>query len=323
MTNRISVPSNPDSQECVKNVMNYLADISFDKMITGQHTQTMAQEELHHIRKITGKEPALLGFELLSYSPNINYTDTDDECMKEVEENYGTLKRAWEWADRRGLITFTWHWFSPLGGHGKAFYSDNTDFDASRAVIAGTPENTAFISDLDYMAGLLRPFCDKKIPIIWRPFHEGDGNWFWWGSKGAETVKKLYQIMYQRYTSVHKLTNLIWVWNATNPACYPGDDMVDIISSDMYPAPHQHTACITEYERITAVTAQPKITLISEIGSLPDPDEIHKENLGWAGFMTWSKIYCLSEEFTSFEYLKKVYDNPLTVTLDELPKLLY
>ena len=99
MSDKLYTPSNPNAQQGVRNVLKYLSDITYEKIITGQHTQTMAQEELHLIEKVTGKQPALLGFELLSYSPNINYSDTDDECMTEVTENYGTLKRAWEWAE--------------------------------------------------------------------------------------------------------------------------------------------------------------------------------------------------------------------------------
>ena len=321
MSDKILTPVNPNAQDCVKSVLKYLSDISGDKVITGQHTQTMAMEELHHIKKITGKEPALLGFELLSYSPNINYLDTDDECMSEVVENFGTLKRAWEWADRRGLITFTWHWFSPLGGRSKSFFTDNTDFDASKAIIDGTSEHKALISDMDYMAGLLRPFCDRGIPILWRPFHEGDGNWFWWGVKGPEVVKKLWRIMYERYTNIHGLNNLIWVWNTAVPECYPGDDVVDIISRDMYPEPHSHTAHAEEYAELTKITQQKKIVLIGEIGSLPDVDEIHEKKLGWASFMTWSKVFCLTEDLTGFDYLKKLYCGPYAVTKETLPKL--
>lgn len=162
MSDKLYTPSNPNAQQGVRNVLKYLSDITYEKIITGQHTQTMAQEELHLIEKVTGKQPALLGFELLSYSPNINYSDTDDECMTEVTENYGTLKRAWEWAEKKGLITMCWHWFSPLHGRSKSFFSENTDFDASKAVIDGTPENKALLSDMDTMAGILRPFCEKE-----------------------------------------------------------------------------------------------------------------------------------------------------------------
>lgn len=321
MSDKIYIPQNKNAQACVKNVMKYLSDITYEKIITGQHTQTMEQEELHYIEEVTGKQPALLGFELLSYSPNINYTDTDEACMKEVVENYGTLKRAWEWAEKKGLITFTWHWFSPLGGRSKAFFTDNTNFDATKAVIDGTPENIALLADMDTMAGILRPFCDKQIPILWRPFHEGDGNWFWWGAKGAEPLKKLWRIMYDRYTHVHKLNNLIWVWNSPVPECYPGDDVVDIISRDMYPPAHEHTSQSEFYHNLMKITTQPKIVLIGETGTLPSAKAMIDEHIGWASYMTWSHEFCSSEEYTTNEVLMEMYNSPYAVTKDKLPVL--
>lgn len=321
MSDKIFVPVNPKAQDCVKHVMKYLSDITYKKIITGQHTQSMAQEELHHIQQLTGKQPALLGFELLAYSPNINYFDTDEECMQEISENYGTLKRAWEWAEQKGLITFTWHWFSPLFGRSKAFYAENTEFDASRAVIDGTPENKALISDMDVMAGLLRPFCDRQIPILWRPFHEGDGDWFWWGAKGAEPLKALWRLMYDRYTNVHQLNNLIWVWNSPVPECYPGDDVVDIISRDMYPPAHTHTSQLEAYEELIRITKQPKIVLIGETGTLPSAKDVVEQKAGWASYMTWSHGFCLCEEFNTNESLREMYGSPYAVTKDTLPIL--
>ena len=321
MDDKIKTPCNKNAQQGVKNVMKYFAEISGDRIVTGQHTQTMKMEELHHIREITGREPALLGFELLSYSPNINYLDTDDECMTEVTDNFGTLRRAWEWADRKGLITFTWHWFSPLGGRSKSFFTVNTGFDADKAVIDGTPENTALLSDMDTIAGYLRPFCDKGVPILWRPFHEGEGKWFWWGAKGADALKKLYRIMYRRFTEMHRLDNLIWVWNATEKEFYPGDDVVDIISRDMYPEKHCHTAQTEMYNNMLKITPQPKIVLIGETGTLPDPQAVHNEKTGWASYMTWSREFCLSEEYTTSEMLRAVYSSPYAVTKESLPEL--
>ena len=308
MSDKIYTPQNKNAQQCVKNVMKYLSDITYEKMVTGQHTQSMAQEELHHIEAVTGKQPALLGFELLSYSPNINYTDTDEECMKEVADNYGTLKRAWEWADAKGLITFTWHWFSPLYGKSKSFFTCNTEYDADKAVTEGTPENAALLSDMDVMAGILRPFCDRQIPILWRPFHEGEGTWFWWSAKGADALKKLWRIMYQRFTEVHKLNNLIWVWNSPAPETYPGDDVVDIISRDMY-------------EGLIKITQQPKIVLIGETGTIPSAQAVHDEKTGWAGYMTWSHEFCLSEDYTTNEELCRMYNSPYAVTKETLPVL--
>lgn len=315
------IPTNANALPCVRTVMQYFARISGEKIITGQHTQSMAQEELHYIEQVTGKQPALLGFELLSYSPNINYGDTDDACMEEVQANYGTLKRAWEWAAQKGLITFTWHWFSPLGGRSKSFFTKNTEFDAARAVTEGTEEHRALLADMDMMAGLLRPFCQQQIPILWRPFHEGDGDWFWWGAKGAEPLKKLWRMMYHRYTEVHRLDHLIWVWNSPVPECYPGDDVVDMISRDMYPPAHIHTSQSEMYHQLVGITPQPKIALIGETGTLPSAKAVAEEKIGWASYMTWSHEFCIGEAYTTKEALREMYHSPYAVTKEELPVL--
>ena len=85
-----TTPVNPNALPCVHRVLAYLGELSGKGILTGQHTKTRGMEEFHHIEKITGKQPALVGFELLSYSPNINYLDTDEECMEEVAGNYIT-----------------------------------------------------------------------------------------------------------------------------------------------------------------------------------------------------------------------------------------
>ncbi len=318
-----SHPCNPNAQEGAKNVYRYLTGLSGHGIVTGQHTKTMAQEELHHIERITGKRPALLGFELLSYSPNINYSDTDQECMDEVAGNLGTLRRAWDWAAQKGLITFTWHWFSPLSGHSKSFFSYNTDFDARKALQEGTAERRAFLADLDCMAGILRPFSDQGVPILWRPFHEADGNWFWWGARviGSEAAKALYRCMYRRFTETHHLDNLLWVWNSPRPQDYPGDDVVDFISRDMYPAPHEHTAQEEKLEELRLVTAADKPALIGEIGTLPSAEALEKAGASWISYMTWCNEFCLTEDYTANEELNKMYHHPWAVTLDRLPAL--
>ena len=317
------LPCNPRASEGAKNVYQYLLHLSGRGIVTGQHTKTMAQEELDHIRQVTGKLPALCGFELLSYSPNINYTDTDAECMDEVAVNSGTLRRAWDWTARKGLLTFTWHWFSPLSGRAKSFFAENTDFDARKALQEDTPEHRAFISDLDCMAGILRPFRDRDIPILWRPFHEAEGNWFWWGARhtGSETSQALYRFMYQRFTEVHHLDNLLWVWNSPRPEDYPGDDTVDFISRDIYPAPHDHSAQQEKLAELKEVTVADKPALIGETGTLPSVDALASSHSGWITYMTWCGEFCLTEDYTSNEELTRMYHHPWAVTLDKLPAL--
>lgn len=314
-------PSNKNLQEEARRVLEFLAKISGDKIITGQHTQTLEPEELKYIVEKTGKHPALLGFELLSYSSNINYLDTDEECMKEVVENNGTLKEAWEWAGKGGLITLTWHWFSPLYGRSKAFFSENTEFTAEMAVKEGTKEYEATVSDIRMMAGLLRPFAVKHIPILWRPLHEGEGDWFWWGVSGSEPLKKLYRLMYDIFVNEYHLDNLIWVWNSPRKEDYPGDDVVDVISRDMYPPAHVHTSQAQHYNDLIKITEADKPVIIAETGTLPDAKAIHDEKIGWSSYMTWSHGFCVGNEFNDEAELKKMYNSPYAITLENLPKL--
>ena len=72
-------------------LLNYLNQVAGKKMITGQHTQTNPMEEITYIEELTGKKPKLFGFELLAYSPNINYEDASEPCLTEVYENRNTL----------------------------------------------------------------------------------------------------------------------------------------------------------------------------------------------------------------------------------------
>ena len=60
----------------------YLHAVAGKQIITGQHTQTIPCEEIDYIRQVTGKEPKLRGFELLAYSPNINYEDASPQLQE-------------------------------------------------------------------------------------------------------------------------------------------------------------------------------------------------------------------------------------------------
>jgi len=314
-------PCNQNASPEVKAVLKYMAELPGKGVILGQHTKTRQQEELTYVQEVTGKLPALCGFELLAYSPNINYESCDEECLKEVNDNKDTLKEALKWAEKKGLITFTWHWFSPIGGFDKAFYARNTDFDVPKALIDGTKENIAFISDMDYMAEQLKIFQKKRVPILWRPFHEAEGEWFWWGKHGVGVAKQLYRMMYDRYTNYHHLDNLIWVWNSPRIDGYVGDDVCDVISRDMYPPAHQHTDQKEAYENLCHITQETKIRAIAEIGTIPSVSQLSNSKVPWVWYMTWCGEHVTSEKYTDKEELNRSYHDAYAITLDKLPKL--
>ena len=75
---------------------------------------------------------------------------------------------------------------------------------------------------------------------LFRPLHEAEGAWFWWGAEGPEPCKKLYRLLYDKLTNEYGLDNIIWEWTGytyeTSAAWYPGDDVVDMIGYDKYNA---------------------------------------------------------------------------------------
>ncbi len=314
-----STPCNPSASKEARNLMQYIVDISGNSILLGQHTQTRKQEELNYIEKITGKLPAICGFELLSYSGNINWDSCNTECLEELYNNLGTIENAISWGKRGGIVTMTWHLYSPIGGKDKSFYSINTDFDAEAALLDGTAEHEALLRDLDLVAIQLKRFQALNIPILWRPFHEAEGNWFWWGAKGTAIAGKLYRFMYTYYTEVHHLNHLLWVWNAPVKEGYPGDDVVDIISRDLYPPAYEHTSHAVSYAELTQITSALKPCAIAEIGTQPDVARVITEQIPWCWFMTWSKAFCTTEKFTTHQQLLKNYQHPNAITLDKLP----
>ena len=308
--------SNPNATKSAKKLMGYLEKITGKGIITGQHTQTIPMEEAEYIEKTTGRMPKLRGFELLAYSPNINYDDASKECLDEIYANRGTVDAAIKWAkESDGIVTLTFHWFSPMGGRDKSFYSENTDFDPEQILIEGSEQRKAFYADMDAIAEELRKFQEGDIPILWRPFHEAEGTWFWWGVKGPVTASKLYRLMYEYYTNVHCLNNLIWVWNCPVKEAYPGDEYVDVVSVDVYMEEYKATDYKADYERLLANTSANKVAALAEVGYIPDINMLEQSRIPWAYYMTWSKEFCIGERYNSVDSLKKMYDSLYAVKI--------
>lgn len=313
--------ADPKATKETRALLEYLHTTAGKQIITGQHTQTIPCEEIEYIRRTTGKEPKLRGFELLAYSPNINYEDASPECLKEVEENKGTVETALQWAKKQrddgteGILTFTFHWFSPLGGRDKSFYTEHTDFNALEVLREGTPERAAFYHDMDVIAEILQRFQEEKIPILWRPFHESNGTWFWWGGKGPGVARELYRLMFEYYTGEKHLHNLLWVWNSDVAGAYPGDSYVDVVSVDIYLPEYRATDYAENYRKLIEATSNEKVATLAEIGYLPDAGLLQKSRIPWAYYMTWSKEFCIGEKYNSAENLKKMYDSEYAVTL--------
>ena len=165
-----------------------------------------------------------------------------------------------------------------------AFYKADTEFDATNATVEGTWENKVFTEDLKNAAAYLKLLRDADIPVLWRPFHEAAGGWFWWG-KDAASFKSLWIAMFN-YFKTEGLDNLIWVWTTegNDADWYPGDQYVDIVGRDVY---NKETAdCVSEYTSI-AENYGNKIVSMSECGTVGLISEQWASGARWSWFMPW------------------------------------
>ncbi|MBO0992220.1 glycosyl hydrolase [Bacillus sp. SD088] len=314
--------TNPSASKECKALMNYFKKIYGKKIITGQHTAYARGPELDYIEKITGKLPALRGFDLLSYSLHTETENPTEDKIVEINENKGSIEEAIEWgAKHRGLVTFCWHWYAPLGGKDKAFYTEHTDFDLEQALISGTKEYEALLADMDEIAEQLKRLQAKNIPVLWRPLHEADGKWFWWGAKGPEVYKKLYVWMYDHFTNDHHLNNLIWVWNAPDAEWYPGDEYVDIASVDIYVPDGNYGPLKLAFEQAVNLVQYKKPVTLSENGPIPDPDKLIESETSWLWYMPWYGDFVTGGKSTTDKQLKKIYSHSYCVTLDALSNI--
>lgn len=253
----------------------------------------------------------------LPCSAFVNDNDASEACLTEVCENQNTMETALKWAkETNGIATLTFHWFSPIGGHDKSFYAKNTDFDASRILIDGTLERVAFYHDMDIIAEELKKFREADIPVLWRPFHESDGNWFWQGAKGPETAKELYKLMFEYYTQVHHLNHLLWVWNCCLKEGYPDDAYVDVISVDIYLEKYAKTDYHEDYMKLIEATTKNKVVALAEVGYLPDVEMLERSHTPLAYYMTWSKEFCIGEQYNSTTQLQKMYASDYALTIN-------
>lgn len=132
--------------------------------------------------------------------------------------------------------------------------------------------------------------------------------------KGPAVAAKLYRLMFDYYTNVLNINNLIWVWNCPTKGVYPGDDFVDIVSMDIYLPEYTATDYSEEYTKLVEATSSNKVAALTEVGYIPDIHLLEKSHTPWAYYMTWSEEFCIGEKFNSNENLKAMYDSQYAVT---------
>ena len=214
------------------------------------------EEGRSDIKDVTGDYPALYGWDLggIEHQKSNNIDGVPFKKMKNwIKEIY----------DRGGVSTISWHMDNPLTMKN----SWDTTPGSLRSILPNGEKHQLYLSWLDEAAqflGNLKGSDGKKIPILYRPFHELTGNWFWWCKNNAtpEEFKEIWRFTIHYLRETKKLNSLIIVYNTADFKSkeefleyYPGDDVVDVLSFDKY----QYTNPINDSSFITEVQNQLKI----------------------------------------------------------------
>ncbi len=317
----------PEATENARRVMAYLCDGYGKQVLSGQQSQDgmFGLDNAGVWRGTGGSYPAILGMDLLSYSPARAAKGDQSQVVEHAIEY---------WEKQGGLTTLCWHWCPDArydkGDPWSTFYTDSTTFSLKKALSGADPAGyQMLLDDIDAIAVQLKRLQDAGVPILWRPLHEASGGWFWWGASGPEAYLELYRLMFDRLMNHHGLHNLIWVWNGQDAAWYPGDEYVDIIGEDIYPGEHVYTSQAARFLKALSYTEGRKLIALTENGCIPDPDLLRRDGVMWAWWCTWSGEFVLEtpgfnaygERYTEQSMLKKAYRHEAVITRKKLPDL--
>lgn len=318
--------SNENATDNAKRLMSYLCDMYGEYIISGQYCETGMNgwENMRIAEKNGGKYPAILGLDMGYYS----------QTGKDHDVAISTTQQAIAYWEKGGIVTLCWHWLTPEkyidGTWYSSFRPEHTNINVTKILNGEDEEGYRLImKDIDNIAQELLKMQEAGVPILWRPLHEASGGWFWWGAEGAETYKQLYILLYDTLTNEYGLNNLIWVWNGQDTEWYPGDEYVDIIGMDIYAGEHVYTSQVNTFLETHSATPTNKMVVLSENGTLIDPDLAVRDRAMWGFFCTWSGEFVVtdglkieySEQYTDVEMLTKVYNSEYVITRDELPDL--
>lgn len=295
--------SNPKASKAARSLYRNLWSIYGKHTLTGQQesfwTAQGPTNELDYLQKVSGKLPAILGLDYI-----------------EPREFGAINERAVRWHESGGIVSICWHWGVPTIGAG--YVNSKKDWDVAAALKSGTTENKALLRDMDQIAGLLADLNKRGVPVLWRPYHEFSGDWFWWGKHGPEAFRALWVLMYDRFTRMHGLNNLIWVlgWAGQNvSAAYdPGRRYYDIAGADIYAGDHGNLAPM--FAQVKAIVGDTVPICLHENGPIPDPATLGP-GADWLWFLTWHTRWAMDGKMNTADQIRNYYNSERYLTKDE------
>ena len=291
-------PVTPNASPEAKALLSFLYSISGKYTLTGQHSYPNTKGRNYEFAaKYIGKTPVI-------YSSDWGFAKDSDSDSHLARPNI--VEEAKLIHKQGGIVTICWHAVPPTADEPVTFSpsGDKVNPDSLNTIqgqlldrqfkdllTPGTKMYKHWCQQVDTIAFYLKKLQDAHVPIIWRPYHEMNGSWFWWGGRrGQYSTKALYVQIYDRLVKYHKLNNLIWLWSVDRPNntemqfsnYYPGDKYVDIIGLDVYGRDFNQV-----YYDSLVVISKGKPMALAEVGNPPSP-EILKKQPRWVYYSTWA-----------------------------------
>ena len=227
-------PANTNASPAARGVLKYIQDLqgrSEKHLLSGQFTDFGMNANINtkkvfdQIKQRTGRTPAILG---------VDYADWHNGSIAAAEPNAAALEQ-WK---HGGLVTISAHFFNPLRTNSAVSGLRDKGVDITALLDPASPAHAIWLRELDDIAAGLQQLRAAGVVVLWRPFHEMNGGWFWWGAKKPATFIALWRQMFDYFTVQKKLDNLLWIYSANiggrTADYYPGDGYVDLVGVDAY-----------------------------------------------------------------------------------------
>lgn len=341
-------PCDPDATAETKALYHNIGELSSKGIMFG-HQETLGYgvdwdggEFDSDVYRTAGVFPAVFGWELCCIEHRVN-----DNC------DGVSFKKTKQWVrqiyEKNGISTFSWHADNPAGGDSWA-----TGGHAVGRILPGGDLHGLFLEWLDNIAAFLGDLKDshgRLIPVVLRPYHEQNGDWFWWGSKSCtpEEYVALWRFTFDYLCRQKQLHNILWCFSPGEVQSkeqyletWPGDDYVDILGidsyfSDRWPKSREQTTRLYEL-LVTIAEEKNKIAALAETGfeTIPQADWWTKvllerlnatektRKLAWV--LVWrnaryNHYYVPYPGQISAEDFKVFVENPRTLFLSDMPEI--
>lgn len=311
----------PNASPEAKALLNLYYSISGKYTLTGQHNYPDTKNQnTRFALEYSGQTPVI-------WSSDFGFAQKGDKDSYLARPDI--VREAIRQHKKGAIITLCWHAVPPTANEPITFQTPGKINPETLASVQGhfmeeqykellTPGTRLFnhwAAQVDTIAHYLKQLQDAKVPVLWRPYHEMNGDWFWWGGRVGEiSTIDIYRQLFNRLVNVHKLNNLIWVWNVDRPTLpirkfsnfYPGNDFLDIVSLDVYGSDFNQA-----YYDSLMTLAKGKPILLGEVGNPPSLD-VYKTQPNWTSWVIWAGM----TRNTSKKQYEEFYKSPRMLTLE-------